>query len=77
MAWQHNIGKLYFNRSDNLGASGCFGTTFRGTFEGTTDVAVKRLEKKDFDVDLKAISKSQMHSNILHYFCNEQDIEFL
>ena len=74
---QHLIGKLCFNRRDTLGSKGNFGTTFRGTFEGTTDVAIKRLEMKDFDVDLKAIREGHLHSNVLHYFCNEKDIEFM
>ena len=78
MAWKHMIGKIGFNRSGTLGSSkGKFGTMFQGTFEGTTDVAVQRLETKDFNVDFKAISRGHMHPNILHYFCNEQDIEFL
>ena len=79
MAWQCVIGKLSFNRSDKLaGCKGNFGTTFRGKFEETTDVAIQRLATNEFNVDLKAIRNGQMHHNVLHYFCNEQDnIEFL
>ena len=69
-------GKLSFCRKDSI-TFGCFGTTFCGTFEGLTKVAIKHILKKEFTVDIEVLHLAQSHPNILCYFCNEQDIEYM
>ena len=69
-------GKLRFCRTDSL-SIGKFGSTFRGTFERTIDVAIKRILLKEYIVDLEVLRQAQNHSNILRYYCSEQDIEYM
>ena len=70
-------GKLCLNGSDTIDSSGDFGKTFKGMFEGTTDVAVKRLKKKKFDIDLKAIRLVDNHQHVLRCHCREEDLEYM
>ena len=72
-----NIGKLSFNRKDVIG-NGSFGHVFKGKFENTTDVAIKRIVKLDvsqFEKDVMPTLES--HPNILRFFCVEQDKDFM
>ena len=71
------IGKLSFNREDVLG-KGSFGTVFRGTFQNATDVAIKRiikLEVNKFETDI--MPTIDHHPNIIHYYCVEEDVDFV
>ena len=69
-------GKLSFFRLDTIG-SGRFSSIFRGKFEGSIDVAIKRILLKEYTVNLDVFRLVQQHSNILRYYCSEQDIEFM
>ena len=73
---EEKVGKLCLDRSEAI-AVGNFGTTFKGTFEGTIDVAVKRFEKEEFEVDLKAICRVNNHQNILRFYCSEENFDFV
>ena len=72
-----NIGKLSFNRKDVLG-KGSFATVFKGKFENATDVAIKRIVKLSacqFEKDVMPTLEN--HPNILHFYCVEQDNDFM
>jgi len=77
------IGKLRFCQSDDHYQSfdssikGHFGRVFKGDFEETVDVAIERIKKRDFIVELDVIRKAQNHPNILRYYCSEEDPEFV
>ena len=77
MEEKQEIGKICFFKSKTLEYSGSFGKTFQGMFEGTTDVAVQRLKKENFDVDLKAIRLVDNHQHVLRCHCSEQDIKYM
>ena len=70
-------GKLSFTRTDRIGKTGRFGSIFRGKFENITDVAIKRILKSELKVELDVLHKAQTHSNILRYFCSEEDVEYM
>ena len=70
-------GKIQFDRSQKLGEGGC-GTVFEGTFNATTPVAVKRVEKVRSRNNTAADSLLQKldHANIIKLFHAEQDEDF-
>ena len=72
------IGELSFNRGDSLG-EGTLGAVFRGKFKGTTDVAIKRIEKRintnRFEAEIFLCIKK--HQNIVRYYCVEEDDDFM
>ena len=70
--------KLHYCRRDSVFCpSGRFGSIFKGTFEGTVDVSIRRILKTDFTVELNVLRKTQSHPNILRYYCSEEDVEFM
>jgi len=69
------IGKLLFELNDIL-KNGLFGTSFKGKFENFVDVAIQRVENVKFTVDMNLLWKSQVHPNVLRYFCTETDSAF-
>ena len=71
--------KLSFCRRDSIPncPSGRFGTIFRGRFEGTVDVTIRRIIKTAYSVALDILRQTQNHPNILRYYCSEEDIEFM
>ena len=72
--------KLRYCRRNSIpnGPSGRFGSIFRGIFEGTVEVAIRRIVKTDYTVELDILRKTQQHPNILRYYCSEEnDEEFL
>lgn len=71
-----DLGKLSFCRSDPLAINGHYGTIFQGKFEEAIDVAISRILKKEYSVDLDILRQSQNHPNILRYYCSEQDADF-
>ena len=76
-------GKLSFHGVKGLLGSGSYGTVFRGTFEGTKDVAIKRLEKARFTglsmAEILVPPQITVHPNVLEFFkeCNEKDDDFM
>jgi len=68
------IGHLSFSQDDSLG-SNRFGTIFQGTFQKTVEVAITRIEKKDFLVDSEVLGKSLNHQNILRFYGFEEDLD--
>lgn len=72
------VGKISFDPTSILG-KGCEGTfVYRGKFENR-DIAVKRIlpecfEFADREVDL--LKESDQHSNVIRYFCMEDDGQF-
>ena len=71
------IGELRFKKTEKIDSNGIFGKTFKGTLEERTDVAVKRVALEDFDVDLEAIRRVNNHQHVLHFYCNEQDMDYM
>lgn len=69
------VGKLLFDRN-NILKNGLFGTSFKGKFENVVDVAIQRVENVNFTVDTSLLWKSQVHLNVLRYFCTENDHSF-
>ncbi|KAL3837576.1 hypothetical protein ACJMK2_022924, partial [Sinanodonta woodiana] len=65
---------------ESLLGSGCYGTNvYKGSFDGR-DVAVKQLLKQNFSLaerEIKLLRESDHHENIIRYFMNEQDVNFL
>ncbi len=70
-------GKLSFTRTDSIGKPGGFGSIFRGKFENITDVSIQRILKSEYKVELEVLHKTQTHSNILRYYCSEEDVEYM
>ena len=71
------IGELFFNREDVLG-HGSFGHVYRGKFKGEIDVAIKRIVKFEvnkFERDFMPTIEN--HPNIIHFFCVEEDVDFM
>lgn len=73
-----HIGKLCFDRACPVG-EGRFGSVFRGTYESTKDVAVKRFRKIKTQVGSAIYLKASVgHPNVIQYFCTESsDVEFV
>ena len=61
------IGKLSFAPDDNWVRRGRFGTVFAGRFNSSIKVAVKRMIKKDIQVD-SGIYLASGHQNIVDYY---------
>lgn len=76
MRVEDRIGKIRFCRRDNLG-SGRFGSVFQGKYDDKYDVAVKRVVHTDFLVEIDVLKKAQNHPNILRYYGNDSDVEFV
>ena len=71
------IGKLSFCRADLVG-KGRYSWVFRGKYDNMVEVAVKRLEKRESQVESHLFRKADGHHNIIRYFCTkENDIEFM
>ena len=71
------IGKLRFSRKDVIG-TGRFGTVYKGEYEDVgPNVAVKRvlkLNESQFEVDILSRVK---HANILKYYGQEENDDFM
>ena len=67
------IGHLTFYQNVMLG-SNRFGTIFRGTFQKTLEVAITRIEKKEFLVDVENLGRVQNHRNI-HFYGIEENVD--
>nr|XP_057921329.1 serine/threonine-protein kinase/endoribonuclease IRE1 isoform X3 [Doryrhamphus excisus] len=70
-----HVGKISFTTSQVLGhgSSGTF--VFRGNFDGR-HVAVKRILPECFEVadrEVQLLRESDMHPNVIRYFCTERD----
>lgn len=70
------IGKLSFCSIESS-VKGRFGRIFKGKFEESVIVAIERIKNRDFIVQLDVIRKAQNHPNVLRYYCNEQDVDFV
>ena len=72
------IGKLNFCRSDLIG-KGRYGSVFKGRYDRyMVDVAVKRLDKYDSQVESDILWKASGHPNVIRYFClKDIDVEFM
>ena len=60
--------KLSFNISDLI-KKGRYGKVFQGTYQGCKAVAIKRLDKSETEVDIKAYMDVWGHANIIQLFC--------
>lgn len=70
------IGKLSFNRAQLLGA-GKFGKIFVGKYKNSLDVAIKRVDKSETEIDCAVYVKANGHPNIIQYYgINNKDVEF-
>ena len=72
------MGKITFDTKDILG-KGCEGTfVYRGRFDNR-DVAVKRVLANCFSIadrEVELLRESDVHPNVIRYFCMEQDSQF-
>ena len=69
------IGNIRFFRKDYLG-SGQFGSVFRGTYDKTTVVAVRRIRSFEFLVEHDVLRRAQTHPNITMDYGSDSDVEF-
>jgi serine/threonine-protein kinase/endoribonuclease IRE1 len=68
------IRSITYNPQDQLG-KGFSSVVFRGKFENR-DVAVKRVDKKNFKLmvqEIELLKKSNGHQNIIRCFCTEEN----
>ncbi len=75
------IGCLSYNRKDRLG-TGSFGSVFKGKYQEPRkpdiDVAIKRIESLDVnEIEKIVMEKLEPHSNVLQYYCTEEDGDFM
>ena len=72
------VGKIAFDTRQILG-KGCEGTfVYRGRFDNR-DVAVKRVLANCFSIadrEVDLLRESDVHPNVIRYFCMEQDSQF-
>jgi hypothetical protein len=73
---EQEIGKLILCNLDTP-LTGCFGPIFSGKFEETISVSIHKIPKQEFYVDLTLIRRVQSHSNVMRYYCAEQDPEYM
>ena len=79
-----HVGKLSYNSKDNIGR-GAYGSVFKGFFEGTKPVAIKRMMRtmltssydESFKKEAEITLKVSDHPNIIRYFCYEMDNDYL
>ena len=71
---EQEIGKLLLRNLD-APKGGRFGPIFSGKFEETITVSIHKTPKQDFSVDLNLIRRVQSHSNVMRYYCVQQDSE--
>ena len=77
------VGEIVYNRADCI-KSGQFSNVFRGTFQISTKVAVKRTVKLNSGIDAIAkiilayikIFASNPHPNLVRYFAFVEDQDF-
>ena len=69
------IGQLDFYQMDSLG-SNYYGTLFCGTFKKTVEVAITKINKIDFHVDVNVLKKAQSHKNILRFHGIEENVYY-
>ena len=77
-------GEIIFNREKVLGKGG-YGCVFVGQFSpndgplAPVDVAVKRIEKMRAKNNFEEIIMERIdsHPNVLHYYCVEEDDDFM
>ena len=71
------IGQLSFCQDDLL-RRGRFGSVHEGKFKDCIKVAVKRMRKKDIQVDSNVYLKASGHPNIVDYYgTGESDNGFM
>ncbi len=77
-----SLGKLSYYRESIIG-QGAFGTVFKGFFEGTKPVAVKRIQKSCTSNDELFVTReidimlTADHPNILRILCFEMNDDFM
>jgi serine/threonine protein kinase len=68
-----SIGRLSLSR-DSFG-KGPHGKVFHGRFEDMVDVSIVRVDKSEFSVDLKVLRTTDIHPNIVRFYCAEEDAD--
>ncbi len=75
------IGRLSYNRKDRPG-TGSFGSVFKGKYrepgKPEIEIAIKRIENLNVN-EIKRIvmEKLEPRSNVLQYYCTEEDGDFV
>ncbi len=73
---EKTVGKLKFFRENTLG-HGSYGTTvFKGMFENTISVAIKRVDILRATVEIDILRRAHIHPNIVNYYITEFDDDF-
>jgi hypothetical protein len=70
------VGHLIFWQNDLLGA-GKFGPIFQGKFQTLIEVAITKIDQKQFRVDETALLNTRYHPNILGLYCCEKDQNYV
>ena len=67
--------KICYCRNHSI--SGRFGEIFRGKYEKLIEVAIHRIIKTEFNLELKELLVAQNnHPNVLRYFCRGENKNF-
>ena len=70
-----STGNLDVDHQKNI-ATGQFGDLYEGLFQNRTRVAVTFIAKKELYVDVEILSMAQQHTNIIKYYCTEENSQF-
>ena len=71
------IGKLSYFPTINSFGPGTIFLKMSGTFDAKIPVVVSQVQKSKFSVDVETLCQAQTHSNILQFYCHEQNTEFM
>ena len=75
----HRIGSISYDSEHIIGNGHNATTIYRGRFEKTRDVAIKKVSKQYVDLvdrERMALVGGDSHENVIRYFCTEEDKEF-
>lgn len=72
---EKKIGRFKFDKDNKIGHSQQI-IVFKGKYEDSIDVAIKRVLKCDVKLEIELLRKNHIHPNIINYYGTEEDAEF-